>query len=389
MSIYFDHAATAPLDKEVLAEMMPYFGVVYGNANSQHSFGQEAAKAVLNARRRISQAIGAPHAKYLDIYFTSGGTEADNWAIRGIASAYREKGNHIITSQVEHPAVYNTCKILEKQGFEVTYLPVDEGGQVRPETLEKAITDRTILVSIMFANNEIGTVMPIKELVKVAKAKKVLFHTDAVQATGSVPINVSELGVDLMSISAHKFYGPKGIGALYVRPGVKIDRIISGGEQERTLRGGTSNVPAIVGFGAAIEAAVRDMEKNNAHIKALRDSFVEKLMARVPDIRLNGTMESRLPNNANFSFRYIEGESILISLDLAGIAVSSGSACSSSSLEPSRTLIAIGVPVGTAHGSLRFTFGRENTMEEVDYAVEKIAEIVARLRAWSPLAPRN
>lgn len=382
--IYLDHAATTAVDETVLSEMLPYFSDKFGNANSIHSFGRVGATALDEARRRIAGAIGA---KPANVYFTSGGSEADNWALRGIASALKSKGNHIITSVVEHPAVYTTCKQLEKEGFAVTYLPVDSEGFVSPSELEAAITDSTILVSIMFANNEIGSIMPVKELAAVCKAHGVLFHTDAVQATGSVPFTVDELGVDLLSISAHKFYGPKGIGALYVRTGVRIDSLISGGEQERAKRAGTSNVPAAVGFGKALEIAVQDMNANNKKVSALRDEFVERVEKTIPNVRYNGTRNTakRLPGNANFSFIGIEGESILISLDLVGIATSSGSACSSMSLEPSRTLLSIGVPIETAHGSIRFSFGRENTMDDVDYTVKKLAEIVERLRKMSPM----
>lgn len=384
--IYLDHAATTPLSKEAFDAMYPYFSNTFGNANSQHGFGRDGAAAVLSARESIASSLGA---KPNEIYFTSGGTESDNWALKGTALALRDKGNHIITSKIEHSAIYTTCKQLEKYGYDVTYLDVDSDGFVSPSDLEKAITDKTILVSIMFANNEIGTIEPIKELSEVAHAHKVLFHTDAVQATGAVRYNVKDLGVDMLSFSGHKFYGPKGIGGLYIRSGIKIEKLIIGGEQERTNRGGTTNVPAVVGMAKALEVAIRDLDKNNEYVSSLRNRFVEKVTSQIDEIYFNGPKakdyDKRLPNNASFSFRYIEGESILFSLDLAGISASSGSACSSGSLEPSRTLLSIGVPVGTAHGTIRFSFGKNNTVEEVDYAVEQLVSIVNRLRAMSPL----
>lgn len=384
--IYFDYAATTPLSDEAFEAMRPYFTEIFGNANSQHAYGRDGAAALLSARETVAKCLGA---KPNEIYFTSCGTEADNWAIKGIAFAHREKGNHIITTKIEHSAIYTSCKQLEGYGFEVTYLDVDEEGFVSPEALEQAITDKTILVSIMFANNEVGTIEPIKELAEVAHKHKVLFHTDAVQATGAVRYNVKELGVDLLSFSGHKFYGPKGVGGLYIRNGVKIDKHMAGGEQERAHRGGTSNVPAIVGMAKALEIAVRDLDKNNEYVSSLRNRFVEKVLASVDEIYFNGPkqdkFDKRLPNNASFSFCYIEGESILFSLDIAGVCASSGSACSSGSLEPSRTLLAIGVPVGIAHGTIRFTFGKHNTVEDVDYAVEQLVSIVSRLRAMSPL----
>ena len=384
--IYLDHAATTPLSKEAFDAMYPYFSNTFGNANSQHGFGRDGAAAVLSARESIASSLGA---KPNEIYFTSGGTESDNWALKGTALALRDKGNHILTSKIEHSAIYTTCKQLEKYGYDVTYLDVDSDGFVSPSDLEKAITDKTILVSIMFANNEIGTIEPIKELSEVAHAHKVLFHTDAVQATGAVRYNVKDLGVDMLSFSGHKFYGPKGIGGLYIRSGIKIEKLIIGGEQERTNRGGTTNVPAVVGMAKALEVALENLDKNNEYVQSLRNRFVEKVSSQVDEIYFNGPKakdyDKRLPNNASFSFRYIEGESILYSLDLVGVCASSGSACSSGSLEPSRTLLAIGVPVGTAHGTIRFSFGKNNTVEEVDYAVEQLVSIVNRLRAMSPL----
>lgn len=382
--IYLDNSATTYTDKEVLQKMLPYFSEVYGNGSSQHFFGREALVAIDEAREKVAKAIGA---KPTEIYFTSGGTESDNWAIKGAAHALREKGNHIITTAIEHPAVIKTCQALEKEGFEVTYLPVDSEGFVTAEQVEKAITDKTVLISVMTANNEIGTIEPIREIGAVAKAHKILFHTDAVQAVGNVPIDVVKDNIDMLSMSAHKFYGPKGVGVLYKRNGVKIGRFMDGGEQERNMRASTLNTPGIVGLGAAIEIAVRDMEKNNKHVAELRDYFVKELLANVKDIKYNGPVDTsrRLPSNANFSFEYIEGESILMSLDLEGIAVSSGSACSSGSLEPSYVLLSVGVPIELAHGSIRFSFGKNNTMEEVKYTLEKLYAIVARLREMSPL----
>lgn len=384
--IYLDYAATTPLCDEAFNAMRPYFSDVFGNANSQHGFGREGAAAVLSAREKIASLLGA---KPSEIYFTSGGTEADNWAIKGTAFANRGKGNHIITTKIEHSAIYASCKQMQDYGFDVTYLDVDDEGFVSPQALEDAITDKTVLVSIMFANNEIGTIEPIKELCQVAHRHNVLFHTDAVQATGAVRYDVKDLGVDMLSFSGHKFYGPKGIGGFYLRNGVKIDKLISGGEQERSNRGGTTNVPAVVGMATALETALLNIDEHNAAIAKLRDRFVEKIISSVDDIYFNGPkpdkFDCRLPNNASFSFRYIEGESILFSLDLDGICASSGSACSSGSLEPSRTLLAIGVPVGTAHGTIRFTFGRFLTEEDVDYTVDKVVKTVARLREMSPL----
>lgn len=382
--IYLDNSATTYTDKDVLEKMLPYFTEVFGNGSSQHFFGREALVAIDEAREKVAKAVGA---KPTEIYFTSGGTESDNWAIKGTAHALKEKGNHIITTAIEHPAVIKTCQALEKEGFEVTYLPVTEEGFVTAKQVEDAITDKTILISVMSANNEVGTIEPIREIGAVAKAHKILFHTDAVQAVGNVPIDVVKDNIDMLSMSAHKFYGPKGTGVLYKRNGVRIERFMDGGEQERNMRASTLNTPGIVGMGAAIEKAVADMDKNNAHVSALRDRFVEGVLANISDVRFNGSkdMKRRLASNANFSFEYIEGESILMSLDLAGIAVSSGSACSSGSLEPSYVLLSLGVPIELAHGSIRFSFGKNNTQEEVDYTLQKLYEVVARLREMSPL----
>lgn len=379
--IYFDHAATTALDPRVLEKMLPYFTEIYGNANSQHGFGRDAMKAVDEARDEIASLIGA---KASEIYFTSGGTEADNWALRGMALAAKN-GKHIITTKIEHAAMLSTAAELEKQGFEFTYLGVDKDGKISLEELENAIRKDTILIGVMAANNEVGTLQPIKEVAQIAKKHGVPCFTDAVQAMGAVPMNVKDLGVDMMSFSAHKFGGPKGIGALYIRNGLLIGKMITGGHQERTKRGGTTNVPSVVGFAEALRIATEELEKNAAYVTALRDRFIDRVLAEIPYVKLNGHRRDRLPNNADFSFEYIEGESILFSLDLAGIAVSSGSACSSGSLEPSHVLLAMGLPEELAHGSIRFTFGKDNTVEQIDYAVDKLKEIVSRLRAMSPL----
>lgn len=380
--IYFDHAATTPLDERVFEKMRPYFTMNFGNPNSQHYFGRESVKAVDQARDTIAKIINA---KPNEVYFTSGGTEADNWALRGIASAYQEKGKHIIISPLEHAAMITTAKALSKQGFKVDFMKVDEFGVVDLEHLKSIVTDQTILVACMLANNEVGTIEPIKEIAKIAHGVGALCFTDAVQACGVIKTDVKELGVDLMSMSSHKIYGPKGVGALFVRNGVKIDSILTGGHQERMKRGGTTNVPGVVGFGEAFKIAEEEREKNFEYVTSLRERFIERVLKEVPFVKLNGHRTLRLPANADFSFRYIEGESILFSLDLAGIAVSSGSACSSGSLEPSHVLLALGLPEGLAHGSIRFSFGKHNTMEEVDYAVDVIKSAVERLRAMSPL----
>lgn len=388
MQIYLDHSATTYTDKRVFEEMLPYFCEEFGNGSSQHSLGRNALKAIDKAREKVAKAIGASAS---EIYFTSGGTESDNWAIKGIAEVSKERGNHIITSVIEHPAVIKSCKKLEKQGFEVTYLSVNSEGFINLDELKNAITDKTILITIMTANNEVGTIQPIAEIGKIAKANKIPFHTDAVQAIGNVKIDVKEMNIDLLSLSAHKFYGPKGVGALYKRNGLKIGRLIDGGEQERNMRASTLNTPSIVGLGKAIELAVEEFDFNNAHNANLRDYFVKQVVSKIEDLRFNGTADNskRLSTNANFSFEYIEGESILMLLDMDGIAVSSGSACSSGSLEPSYVLLSIGVPIEVAHGSIRFSFGRSNTKEQVDYVVEKLVEIIAKLRAMSPLFKRT
>lgn len=380
--IYLDHSATTAVDSRVVEKMLPYFTQVYGNANSQHFFGRDAQKAVDNARDTIANIIGA---KPNEIYFTSGGTEADNWALKGIARANSNKGKHVIMSAIEHAAMISTGKQLEKQGYEVTYVGVDNKGILDLEQLKKSIRNDTILICCMYANNEIGTIQPIKEMVEIAKQKGIYTFTDAVQAIQTIDINVKDLGIDLMSFSSHKFNGPKGVGCLYVRSGVKIDSIIVGGHQERTKRGGTTNVAGVVGMAEALRLSRLTMEQDVNYVTSLRDAFIDRVLNEIPFVRLNGDRYKRIAGNADFSFEFIEGESILFSLDLAGIAVSSGSACSSGSLEPSHVLLAIGVDVATAHGSIRFSFGKENTMDDVNYTVDKLKEIVERLRAMSPL----
>ena len=385
--VYLDYAATSPLDGRALAAMMPYLTDEFGNADSVHSFGRRAADAVDTARRRIASAIGAARQ---EIYFTSGGTEANNWAVKGVAHALGRTGKkRVITTAIEHPSVLAAARSLERYGFDVAILPVSAGGVLGIETLRGALGADTALVSVMTANNEAGTVQPVRELAALAHEYGALFHTDAVQAAGHADVDVSASGVDLMTVSAHKFGGPKGAGFLYIKKGVLPDKLIEGGHQERSMRGGTTNVPGVVGLAEAFRLANEEMEQNNAHVAALRDRFIARVLREIPYVKLNGHPKNRLPNNANFSFRYIEGESLLFSLDLAGIAVSSGSACSSGSLEPSHVLLATGLPEGLAHGSIRFSFGKENTAEEVDFAVDKLKEIVVRLRALSPLFPKE
>lgn len=380
--IYLDNAATTRVREEVAAEVLPIMTEVYGNASSVHAFGREGKKALEKARVQVANAIGA---KKEEIYFTAGGSEADNWALKGTAAMLKDKGNHIITTEIEHHAILHTCKALEKEGFKVTYLPVDEYGLVTAEQVEKAITPETILVSIMFANNEIGTIEPIAEIGAVCKAHKVLFHTDAVQAVGHAEIDVKAMNIDMLSMSGHKFYAPKGVGALYVRTGVRLKNLIEGGAQERSKRAGTENLPAIVGMGKAIELICAEMEEENARLTAMRDRMIKGILEKIPDARLNGHPTKRLPGNVNVSIRFIEGEALLLSLDMAGIAGSSGSACTSGSLDPSHVLLAIGLPHEIAHGSLRLTLGRFNTEHDVDVVLEQLPKIVERLRAMSPL----
>lgn len=381
-NIYLDNSATTKLDEDVLKAMLPYLTENYGNPSSIYKIGRENRKAVEEAREKIAKILNC---NPTEIYFTSGGSESDNTAIKGIAKNYKNKGNHIITSKIEHPAVLETCKQLEKEGFEVSYIGVDENGIINLEELKNAIRPTTTLISVMFANNEIGTIQPIYEIGKIAKENGIYFHTDAVQAIGNIKIDVQELNIDSLSLSAHKFYGPKGIGALYVRKGVLFERLINGGHQEQSKRAGTENVSGIVGLGKAIELAYQNLEENNKKIKELRDYYVEQVKEKIPYIKINGDMEKRLPGNSNISFRFIEGEGLLLNLDLKGIAASSGSACTSGSLDPSHVLLAIGLPHEIAHGSLRISIGKNNTKEEIDYVVENLVEIVNRLREMSPL----
>jgi cysteine desulfurase len=382
--IYLDNAATTKLHPQVLEAMMPCLTEVYGNASSVHSFGREAAAYVEKARQQVADAIGA---KKNEIYFTAGGTESDNWAIKGAAIAHQKKGKHIVTSAIEHHAVFHTCQGLEKQGFEVTYVSPGSDGIVCAKDIEAAIRPDTILVTVMAANNEIGTIQPVAEIGAICRERKIYFHTDAVQAVGHIPIDVVKMNVDLLSLSAHKFYGPKGVGALYVRSGVRISNLMEGGAQERGKRAGTENPAGVVGLGAAIEIAVRDMEKNSARESALRDRLFDKIIEKIPHVRVNGSRQEgkRLPGNVNVSIRFIEGEGMLLLLDMQGIAASSGSACTSGSLDPSHVLLAIGLDHETAHGSLRLTLSHENTQEDIDHTVDILSKSIERLRAMSPL----
>lgn len=381
-SIYLDHAATTPVKPEVLEAMLPWFTENFGNPSTVYSIGRTSKKAIEEARETVARIIGA---EPREIFFTGSGTEADNWAIKGAAYANMKKGKHIITTSIEHHAVLHTCQYLESEGFEVTYLPVDEYGLVSPEQVEAAIRPDTILISVMFANNEIGTIQPIAEIGKIAREKGICFHTDAVQAMGSIRVNVSDLNVDMLSMSAHKFYGPKGVGALYIRKGVKLTSFMHGGAQERGRRASTENVPGIVGLAKALELADKNMDEHNKKLIALRDRTIAEIEEKIPYVRLNGHREKRLPGNVNFSFEFIEGESLLLMLDLKGIAASSGSACTSGSLDPSHVLLAIGLTHERAHGSLRLTFGDGNTDEDVDCLMEVLPGIVERLREMSPL----
>jgi cysteine desulfurase len=379
---YMDHAATTPTDLEVVKAMKPYFSLKYGNPNSIHSFGQEAREAVEEAREKIAHLIGANSS---EIIFTAGGTEADNYAIKGIAWANQKKGNHIITSKIEHHAVLHSCQFLEKHGFKITYLPVDKYGLIDPEDVEGAITDKTILVTIMHANNEIGTIEPIKEISKIVKKAGIYFHTDSVQTTGHIPIDVNDLGVDMLSMSGHKFYGPNGVGALYLRKGTRIVNLIDGGAQEKNRRAGTENVVGIVGLGKAAELAEKRLQQGKKdEVVKLRDKLIKGITEKIDHARLNGHPTKRLPGNTNFCFEFIEGESMLLSLDTEGVAASSGSACTSGSLSASHVLLAIGLPHEIAHGSLRLTLGKDNTEEEVDYIVGILPGIIEKLRALSP-----
>jgi len=380
--VYLDYAATTPADPEVMAAMQPYYFEKFGNASSLHVYGQEAKQALEDSRQILADFIGA---KPEEVVFTSGGTESDNSALFGAAYALEKKGNHIITSAIEHHAISEPAKFLEKKGFKVTYLGVDKDGLVSGDDLKKAITDKTILVSVMHANNEIGTLQPIDQLGKIAKEKGIYFHTDAVQTVGHIPIRVDQLNVDLLSLSAHKFYGPKGVGALYIRKGTRLETFLRGGDQERGRRASTHNITGIVGLAKAVELCQEKMESEIKFQSALRDRLIKEIPLKVPEVRLNGHPQKRLPNNVNFSIKYIEGESMLLSLDLLGIACSTGSACTSSSLEPSHVLLAIGLDHATAHGSLRITLGRWTRESDIDYFLEKLPLVVQKLRAMSPL----
>ena len=379
---YFDNAATTPVREEVLQAILPYFREYYGNASSVYGIAKESKKALEKARAQVAAAIGA---KPEEVYFTAGGSESDNLALRGVAEAYQKKGNHIITTKIEHHAILHTAEYLEKHGVEVTYLNVDEFGRISLEELEKAIRPKTILISIMFANNEIGTIQPIAEIGAIAKKHGILFHTDAVQALGHVPIDVEKMNIDLLSMSGHKLGAPKGIGAIYIRKGVAVTPLIFGGAQESKRRAGTENIPGIVGMGMAAELAVKEMEEMTEKLTAMRDKLIRGILEQIPHSRLNGHPTERLPGNCNISFEFIEGESLLLLLDALGIAASSGSACTSGSLDPSHVLMAIGLPHEVAHGSLRLTMDRDNTEEEIDFILEKLPAIVQRLRDMSPV----
>lgn len=381
--VYLDYSATTPVKDEVLQEMIPYFTNNFGNPSSLYTIGLTSKEAINKARKQVADLIGASDK---ELFFTGSGTEADNWAVFGAVDAMKAKGNHIITSKIEHHAMLHSCEYLEKHGCTVTYLDVQPNGLVDPAALEAAITDKTVLISVMLVNNEVGTIQPIKELAAIAKKHGVLFHTDAVQALGNIPIDVKELGVDLMSMSAHKIYGPKGVGALYLRKGVKLSNFVHGGAQENKRRAGTENLPGIVGFGKAAELAKANLKEHMKQVSQLRDYLIQQVQERIPDVIVNGSLEHRHPGNANLTFKYIEGESMLLMLDMNGICVSTGSACSSASLTPSHVLSALGVPVEMIHGTLRFTVGDFTTKEDIDYVVEKLEQIVTRLRELSPVS---
>ena len=381
-NVYFDNAATTKLDSDVLNDMMPYLTDNYGNASSIYKLGKASRKAVEEAREKVANIVNC---KPKEIYFTAGGSESDNTAIKGIARANKNKGNHIITSKIEHPAVLDSCHDLEKEGFEVSYISVDENGTIDLEELKKEIKPTTILISVMTANNEIGTIQPIKEIGEIAHEYNIYFHTDAVQAIGNIKIDVNEMNIDSLSLSGHKFYGPKGIGALYVKNGVSFNKYISGGHQERNKRAGTENVAGIVGLACAMERAYKELDEHNKKISELRDYYESSIFEKIPYVKVNGNVKNRLPGNSNISFRYIEGEGLLLNLDLKGICASSGSACTSGSLDPSHVLLAIGLPHEIAHGSLRISIGKYNTKEEIDYLIDSLVEIVNKLRNMSPL----
>jgi cysteine desulfurase len=380
--VYFDNAATTRVKDEVIEEMQKYYSELYGNPSSIYNFGQLAKKAVESSREKVARLLNSNPD---EIYFTGGGSEADNWAIKGILSANEKKGNHIITTKIEHHAVLHTCEYLEKKGAEVTYLDVDENGLIDLKQLEESIKDNTVLISIMFANNEIGTIQPIKEIGEIAKKHDIYFHTDAVQAVGNEVIDVKDMNIDLLSLSAHKIHGPKGVGALYIKKGTRIHNLIHGGAQEKKKRAGTENVPGIAGLGRAAEIAYNNFDQKREKLIKLRDRLIEKIDKEIPECQLNGHREKRLPGNVNFSFKYIEGESLLLYLDMEGISASSGSACTSGSLDPSHVLMSIGLPHEIAHGSLRLSLSDYNTEEDVDYTVEKLINVVKRLRQMSPL----
>lgn len=380
--IYMDHAATTYVNDDVLKEMLPYFSEKFGNPSSLYFYGREAKAAIEKSREQVALAINAD---VNEIIFTAGGSESDNTIIKSVAKLNKNKGNHIITCAIEHHAVLHTCAQLESDGYEITYLPVNKEGLVSVEDLKNAITDKTILITIMTANNEIGTIQPIEQIGKIAKEHNIVFHTDAVQAIGAVDIDVKKMNIDALSLSAHKFYGPKGIGALYVRKGIKLYPLITGGAQEKNRRAGTEDVAGIVGLGKAIEIATQNINQHNARLTALRDDLIQKLLNSIPECFVNGSMEHRLANNINMCFRYIEGEALLLSLDLKGVAASSGSACTSGSLDPSHVLLALGLPHEVAHGSLRLTLGERTTQEDIDYVAQELPKIVTKLREWSPL----
>lgn len=384
--VYLDYSATTPVKPEVLKEMIPYFSEDYGNPSSLYHIGFQAKEALQLARTRVAALIGASEK---EIYFTSGGTEADNWALISAARAKKSKGNHIITSKIEHHAVLHTCEFLQSEGYEVTYLDVDEKGRISLEDLKRSITEKTILISIMFANNEVGTIQPVREIASIAREAGVLFHTDAVQALGNVPIDVKELGIDLMSISAHKIYGPKGVGALYIKKGLVLPNLLHGGGQENKRRSGTENLPGIIGFGKAAEIADRDYQEHVRQVRNLRDYFISEITSRVEDVTVNGDSQNKLPGNASVTFDFVEGEALLLYLDTKGIYASTGSACSSASFSPSHVLTAMGLPVEQVYSTLRFTIGDFTTKEDVDYAVGQIVEIVGKLRAFSPFNRDN
>lgn len=381
--VYLDYSATTPVKEEVLQEMLPYFTEKFGNPSSIYSLGEESKLAIDKARERVAKLINA---EPKEVIFTAGGSESDNWALEGVVDALKEKGNHIITTYVEHHAILHTAEFLEKHGIDVTYVNIGSDGRIDPAEIEAAITDKTVLISVMFVNNEIGSIQPIKEIAEIAKKHGVTFHTDAVQALGNVAIDVKELGVDLMSMSSHKIYGPKGVGAMYIKKGTKLSNFVHGGAQEMKKRAGTENLPGIVGFGKAAEMAMEGLDAHIEHCSTLRNYFVDKVLSTIPETRVNGSMDYRHPGNANISFNFIEGESILMLLDMNGISVSTGSACSSKSLKPSHVLTALGLPLENMHGTIRFTIGDFTTKDDIDYVVEKLTEIVTKLRELSPIS---